>query len=474
MTVVPEQLRRYAVVSSISVTRGNDPWWTAECTAVRTMSDGGRRRMVQQTAPAAVVLRDTGPRPGTALVQEIATRTPLARLLQGLVFLTVGVASCEGYLLDVNDVVTKLPAATLVLVWLVARLRPFRLPCFHPVHVPLAVLAVAVLASTAVHAGDTFTMTYAQRWVSFLVTVTVLIDVCSREVPVRVPVWASVAGATVAASGALWSFLIEGSPRATGPLEDPNDLAYVLVSAVPLLLALWLRRPRPDGRERAPRAAQVLFGVLLVLLVLGAAVTVSRGGMIALVVAVVWLTVRGAIAPRVLAAAAVAVVVAGVGLVAGFGDDVGRALSQKDQVAASNIDSRALRWEVAATLLPEQPLLGVGPGGFRSHYLAASHNAELEEQTPVAHNMYVEVAAELGVLGLAGFVGMIAVALWSAERAVRAAGPGPGRLLPLAVQTAVIAVCVASTFLSEQYYMPLWALTAAACAVGLRSEGAIR
>lgn len=68
----------------------------------------------------------------------------------------------------------------------------------------------------------------------------------------RVPVWASVAGATVAASGALWSFLIEGSPRATGPLEDPNDLAYVLVSAVPLLLALWLRRPRRDGRERAP------------------------------------------------------------------------------------------------------------------------------------------------------------------------------------------------------------------------------
>lgn len=107
--------------------------------------------------------------------------------------------------------------------------------------------------------------------------------------------------------------------------------------------------------------------------------------------------------------------------------------------------------------------------GYEQRYAA-----ELEEQTPVAHNMYVEVAAELGMLGLAGFVGMIAVALWSAERAVRAAGPGPGRLLPLAVQTALIAVCVASTFLSEQYYMPLWALTAAACAVGLRSDGAIR
>ncbi|RZT87932.1 O-antigen ligase [Pseudonocardia sediminis] len=412
-------------------------------------------------------------RPG-ALVREIRTDGVEARLLQALAFLTVALSSFEGYLLEINDTVTKIPAGLLVVAWFVVRVRQRRLPAFHPAHVALAVLAVAVLASAAIHNGDTFTLDYTQRWVSFLLTALVLLDLASREVPVRVLVWASVLGAAVAGGGALWSFLIDDSPRATGPMEDPNDLAYVLVSAVPLLVALFVPRRRRDGadgmpRRSIPRAGAVLIGVLVLILVLGAAVTVSRGGLIALTVAVTWLALRRGIAPRVMVGVGAVVVVAGAVMALAFSTLVGQALSQKDQVAGSNVDTRALRWQIAAEMLPEHPLLGVGPGGFRSNYLGVSHNAELEEQTPVAHNMYVEVAAELGLLGLAGFLGLIGVALWSSEKAVRAARAGPDRLLPLAVQCSLIAVLVASTFLSEQYYMPLWSMIAAACALGLRN-----
>lgn len=410
----------------------------------------------------------------TPLVDRARTGGGAARLLQVLAFLTVGLASCEGYLLEYGDTLTKLPAGLLVLTWFVVRARRLHTPRFHPVHVALALLAVAVLASTAVHNGDTFTMTYAQRWVSFLVTALVLVDVASREVPVRVLVWAAVAGAAVAGGGALWSFLVDGDPRATGPLEDPNDLAYVLVSAVPLLVALVPRRSRPERTTTVPRPAAVLVAVLVLVLVLGAAVTVSRGGLIALTVALAWLALRRAIPGRVLAAAGAAVVLAAVVVAALFPALVTTALTQKDQVGGSNVDDRALRWQVAATMLPEHPLLGVGPGGFRSNYLGVSHNAELAEQTPVAHNMYVEVAAELGLVGLAGFAAMIGVGLWASERAVRAARDGPDRLLPLGVQGSLVAVCVASAFLSEQYYMPLWAMVAAACALHLRSGGAGR
>ncbi len=416
-----------------------------------------------------VLLDRTGP-----LVERVRTGGVEARLLQVLAFLTVGLASCEGYLLDYSDTLTKVPAGLLVLTWFVVRARRLRLPQFHPVHVALALLAVAVLASTAIHNGDTFTMTYAQRWVSFLLTAVVLVDVASREVPVRVIVWGAVAGAAVAGGGALWSFLVDGDPRATGPMEDPNDLAYVLVSAVPLLIALVPRRTRPERTTTLPRPAAVLVAALVIVLVLGAAVTVSRGGFIALGVTLAWLALRRAIPGRVLAAAGAAVVLAAVVVAALFPVLVGTAVTQKDQVGGANVDDRALRWQVAATMLPEHPLLGVGPGGFRSNYLGVSHNAELAEQTPVAHNMYVEVAAELGLLGLAGFAAMIAVGLWASERAVRAARDGPERLLPLGVQGSLIAVCIASTFLSEQYYMPLWAMVAAACALHLRSGGVNR
>ncbi|TCK20882.1 O-antigen ligase family protein [Pseudonocardia endophytica] len=404
------------------------------------------------------------------LVDRARTSGVEARLLQVLVFVTVGLGSCEGYLLEYSDTLTKVPAALLVVTWFAVRVRRLRTPQFHPVHVALGLLAIAVLASAAIHNGDTFTMQYTQRWLSYLLTALVLLDVASREVPARVVVWAAVTGAAIAGGGALWSFLVEGEPRASGPMEDPNDLAYVVVAAVPLLIALFARRPRPDRTTSLPRPAVALIGVLVVVLVLGAAVTVSRGGFIALGVALVWLALRRAIPGRVLAAAGAAVVVAAVVVVALFPTLVGTALNQKDQVAGSNVDDRALRWEVAATMIPEHPLLGVGPGGFRSNYLGVSHNAELAEQTPVAHNMYVETAAELGLVGLAGFAATIGVGLWASERAVRAAGDGPERLLPLGVQGSLIAICVASTFLSEQYYMPLWSMIAVACALHLRSR----
>ena len=412
----------------------------------------------------------SAPRSVPLLDDERRTDGPAARALQVLVLLTVATASFEGYLLDVSTVLTKLPAAALVLTWGCVRLAGRRMPSFLPLHLPVAVLAVAVLASTAVHNGDTYAMEYAQRWLPFLLALVALADTLHREVPVRVVVAASVLGAAVAAGGALWSFLIDGEPRATGPMEDPNDLAYVLVAAVPLLLAMIPPRRRADGRERVSRAAAVLVGALLVLLAVGAAVTVSRGGLIALGIAVGWLAVRRAFSARVLVAGAVAVVVGALGVTAGFSEAVSTALFQKTQVAGSNIDARALRWEVALSMLPEQPLLGVGPGGFRSNYLDVSHNAELAEQTPVAHNMYVEVAAELGLIGAVGFLGMIGAALWASERAVRAARTGPDRRLALGVQGSLLAVCVASTFLSEQYYMPLYAMVAAACALAARAE----
>jgi hypothetical protein len=48
-----------------------------------------------------------------------------------------------------------------------------------------------------------------------------------------------------------------------------------------------------------------------------------------------------------------------------------------------------------------------------------------------------------------------------------------GQTLPvaaLAVQASLLAALVASTFLSEQYYLPIWSLAAVAAAADLRRE----
>ncbi|GAA1274914.1 O-antigen ligase family protein [Saccharothrix xinjiangensis] len=407
--------------------------------------------------------RPAEPRPAEPPAAGPPETGPLATgLLRALVCATVFAAPLEGYLLQWHGQLAKLPPALLVLAWAAVRVRRRALPAPHPVHAVLALLTVVLLASSALHAGGAYTIEYTLRWLPFLLVTVVLVDVASREAPLRWVLGAAVAGAVVAATGALHSLFVEGETRASGPLEDPNDLAYFLVAALPLLVAL--RRPRRDATGSG-RAATAGLALAATVLVAGAAATFSRGGARAMAADASWLAARRAIPVRALLAgvAGSAVLVVGAALVAGPALD--RAFQEKTHVAGANADTRELRWEAAARMLAEHPVLGVGPGGFRADYPAASHNAEVDEQSPVAHNMYLEVAAELGLPGFALFAALLALTAVTGERVLRAtADPGP----VVAVQASLVAVAVASAFLSQQYYLPLWSLVAVVAAADLR------
>ncbi|WP_158850957.1 O-antigen ligase family protein [Saccharothrix deserti] len=373
-------------------------------------------------------------------------------LLRAFTCATVFAAPLEGYLLQAHGQLAKLPPALLAVTWVAVRVRQRRAPEPHPVHAVLAMFAIVLLASSALHAGGAFTMQYLVRWLPFLLVTVILVDVAAREVPIRAVLAATVAGAVVAAVGALYSLLAAGETRATGPLEDPNDLAYVLVAAIPLLVAL-----RRTGRVTLALAATTL--------VAGAAATFSRGGALALTAAVAWLLARRALPLKAVAGAAVALTVLGVSGVLFAGPELDRALREKTHIAGTNVDTRELRSQAAARVVADNPGLGVGPGGFREAYPAASHNAEIDEQSPVAHNMYLEVAAELGLTGFALFAALLVLTAVTSER-VRRTTTDP--LPVVAVQASLIAVVVASAFLSQQYYLPLWSLVAVVAAADLR------
>ncbi|MEU5259539.1 O-antigen ligase family protein [Amycolatopsis sp. NPDC021455] len=390
-----------------------------------------------------------------------------ATVLRVLACATVALAPVEGYLTAVQSQLGKVAPAMLTLTWLVARIRRRRLPCPTPLHAVLALLAAVLAATAALHSAGEFTAEYTVRWLPFLVVTAVLADVASREVPIRWLLLAAAAGATVAGAGALFSLVVGGEARASGPQPDPNDLAYFLVAAVPLLAAL--NRPgRGLPSTAAPNRRGLALTAAAVILVAGATATFSRGGALGLAAAVGWLLVRRVLPWRVLAAAAAAAVGLGVAALLFAGPQLDRALQEKSFIAASNVDTRELRWQAAARMLTAHPVLGVGPGGFREHYAAESHDAEVDEQTPVAHNMYLEVAAELGLPGFALFAGVLVTAAVTSERTVRRAGPGPARTEAIAIQASLLAVVVTSTFLSEQYYLPLWSLAAVAVAAEIR------
>ncbi|MEU4804215.1 O-antigen ligase family protein [Actinosynnema sp. NPDC023587] len=380
-------------------------------------------------------------------------------LVRVLACATVALAPLEGYLLELHGQAAKVAPGLLVVAWLARRVWERRVPRPHPVHGVLALFAVVLLASTALNAGGPYAVEYLLRWLPFLVVTVVLVDVASREVPIRALLASIAGGAAVAAVGALHSLVADGQTRATGPLEDPNDLAYFLVAALPLLVALI------DGRRSAARAAGLAATALV--LAAGAAATFSRGGGLALTAALAWLVARRALPVRAVVGGAAALAAVGVAALVLAGPTLDRALQEKSHIAGSNVDTRELRWQAAARMLTDRPVLGVGPGGFRGGYAAASHNAEVDEQNPVAHNMYLEVAAELGVPGFGLFAGLLAIAAVSSERVLRAGSRRP----MAAAQASLIAVVVASTFLSQQYYLPLWSLVAVVAAADLRRRG---
>ncbi|MET9225475.1 O-antigen ligase family protein [Lentzea sp. NPDC003310] len=376
----------------------------------------------------------------------------LTVLLRVLACGTVALAPLEGYLLQAHAQSAKVVPALLIGVWLFSLLRRRRLPSAHPVQLVVALLAVVLLATSAVHVAEPFTLEYLVRWVPFLVIAVVLADVAARDVPVSWLLAAAVAGAVVAAGGGLLS-VAGGSLRATGPLEDPNDLAFFLVAALPLLVALPVRS----------RALPLMLGVVLVA---GAAATFSRGGGIALACALTWLIARRALPVRAVVVTAAVAGLAALVFASAAQAELSRAFQEKSHIAGTNADTRMLRWQAASRMLADDPVLGVGPGGFRQEYAAAGRNAEIDEQTPVAHNLFLEVAAELGVPGFALLIAFVAVGFVASERALRR---GHDRREAVAVQAALIAVLVASIFLSEQYYLPLWSLVAFAAAIDRRS-----
>lgn len=80
-----------------------------------------------------------------------------------------------------------------------------------------------------------------------------------------------------------------------------------------------------------------------------------------------------------------------------------------DDLAAG---ARMLAWRFALELVGEAPILGLGLNAFRERYLRLALPAALTmgERGIAAHNMYLDMLVEVGLLGLAAFVWLLVAA----------------------------------------------------------------
>jgi O-antigen ligase len=127
-------------------------------------------------------------------------------------------------------------------------------------------------------------------------------------------------------------------------------------------------------------------------------------------------------------------------------------------------------WTVGWRIVEHNPVVGIGADNFRLQtvrYLVQpgviSADQYIVTQPLVAHNIYLEMLAELGIVGLALFVTIIGVSIACMARAIataRASGDTRLELLSRALIVGLVALLAADCFASEQYSKQLWLLLA--------------
>lgn len=193
-------------------------------------------------------------------------------------------------------------------------------------------------------------------------------------------------------------------------LRTPNGMALVVSSLIPLILAPAVFRVRSFATsQRILLIGGTAVGIIAVIL------SLARGSWIALVVAIALLFLFGCYRlpskerTSFIASTAAVVVLAGV-MIIPFGDRIYDRIAEDDQGSAA---IRVPMMETALRMIEENPILGVGPSGYRSNMTRYDETSIFVTQVfsaPV-HNVFAHVTSEIGIPGGILFCLLILAAL---------------------------------------------------------------
>ena len=351
-----------------------------------------------------------------------------------------------------GKLVGLLAAASFALAWLIDRR-----PIVWTRHITVLVgLTGSLLLSYTFARDPGAAHQVAIRYVMFFALFFITLQAIQKRSDIEWIIDVTVAAATFSAVVGLNNFLFHGYPRISGPLANPGDFGFLLGAIVPLLL---YRISTSRGLARALR------GVALVLIVTAILGTFARADVLGLVAAGVWVLATGRV--RVRWAAVALALLALIGLVA-FRyrpDLIESSLTQKQHVAQQNVNSRIGLWGVAIDEWRSAPLVGVGPGNYEVRFPEFKSPFRLRIET--THNAYLNVLAELGLIGASLFV-LFLVESWLVLRR-RPRGKQDDRLMT-SLAAGFLVAFVGAMFMTQQFYPPIWFLAALGVALQRASD----
>ena len=280
----------------------------------------------------------------------------------------------------------------------------------------------------------------------FVVCAVVFRDLVLRGELRILTVWARTAAA-VGALGTVGALLFAAGVetgltmdfRATGTFEDPNAFATYLIMSVPLAL---LARHVAGKRLLSWHQVPILAGTIA---------SFSRGALVGLAAVLIVLCFFAFRDPALRALRIVALLAVGVAAVFVL-DGAASSVFEGSRGVSFGEDVRFRLWAAAVEVWLHAPLIGVGLGQF----IVSSEDLLGSAGGVLAHNTYLSILAEGGVVGAALYLAIPAAAVVALLRR----GDTTARLL----LASGVGVAVMAVSLNLQNFRPIWLFVALAVA----------
>ena len=260
-----------------------------------------------------------------------------------------------------------------------------------------------------------------------------------------------------------------GQFRLAGNIGEKNRYAQVLLVLVPLGLFMAIGERSRMRRLLALGASGAIS--------LGVALTFSRGAAIGFVLLFGIMFLMGYLKWRYLLPVVLGVLIV-FAAVPAYADRLSALVTVSESVGSTGIDqadgaiqSRVTEGLAALLAWADHPIIGVGPGEFPQYYrqYAEVVGIRVLATDRESHNLYLGMAAELGLLGVTAFLIIVWLTLRDlarARRAVRARDPLMADLVT-GFMLSIVAYMTTGIFLHMAFVRYFWLMLALAAATAL-------
>lgn len=313
----------------------------------------------------------------------------------------------------------------------------------------LVLLALSTVSYFTLSNPEGLSFSPIAMYFNYLLLLVTTIAVVNNFDRLRYALLASIAGAAIASLYVIREFQASGNMRPGYIAGDSNYFATCTVLVIPMAVYFT--------KMKGPQWQRWFCVMSLLVMVIAFTLASSRGGLIGLIAAMVYMILRsGRSRKSVIALTALVLPL----LLLAPSSPLARMLhpSYGDYLGSQ---IRHDFWIVGLNMIRKHWLTGIGLGNFTAYSYTITQG--VEGRHGMACNTFLELAAELGIPGLIAYCAILVGSLTSAGR-LRAEGTKRKdaflHYAGQAMQAGLVGFAAAAVFVSAEYQKPFWMMVA--------------